>query len=143
LTCICHDVYSRLGQMRGKWLGSWKMSKGVEKMLHHMIQPNADLRCTAPEVLEDPYWDAPLPISGQKKAARSGTPEKSNLHNVVPPWSSRRTSKAQRPERQQTEKKHADKENAPSPTHNPKKAPARQRVLSGTDGELYLSHSVI
>jgi hypothetical protein len=126
--------------MRGKWLGSWKISKGIEKMLHRMIQPNADLRCTAPEVLEDPYWDAPLPVSGQKKVASSGTPEKLNPRNVVPPWSSRRTSKAQRSERQQVEKKHDDKENAHSPTYNSKKTPARHRVLSGTDGEPDLSH---
>jgi serine/threonine-protein kinase GIN4 len=126
--------------MRGKWLGSWKMSKGIEKMLHRMIQPNADLRCTAPEVLQDPYWDAPLPTSVQKKAASSGTPEKSNSRNVLPPWSSRRASRAQQPERQQTEKKYGDKENAPSPTHNSKKALGRQRVLSGTDGELNLSY---
>jgi serine/threonine-protein kinase GIN4 len=126
--------------MRGKWLGNWKMSKGVEKMLHRMIQPNADLRCAAPEVLQDPYWDAPLPTSVQKKAASRGTPEKSTSRNGIPPWSSRRASRAQQPERQQTEKKHEDKENAPSPTHNSKKVLGRQRVLSGTDGEFNLSH---
>jgi serine/threonine-protein kinase GIN4 len=122
--------------MRGKWLGSWKMSKAAEKMLHRMIQPNADLRCTAPEVLEDPYWDAPLPALGQKKAASSGTPEKPKSRNVVPPWSPRRASKAQQSEREQT-RKHDDKENVPSPRPNSKKAPVRQRVLSGTDGGLY------
>ena len=114
------------------------MSKGVEKMLHRMIQPNADLRCTVPEVLQDPYWDASLPASGQKKGASSGTPEKANPRNVIPPWSSRRASKAQQHKREQTEK-HDDKENAPSPSSNSKKAPARQRVLSGTDGELYFA----
>ncbi|KAH9018434.1 kinase-like domain-containing protein [Lactarius pseudohatsudake] len=43
------DYWART--MRGKWLGSWKMSKGIEKMLHRMIQPNADVRCTAPDAL--------------------------------------------------------------------------------------------
>jgi len=126
--------------MRGKWLGSWMMSKGMEKMLHRMIQPNADLRCTAPEVLQDPYWDASLPASGQKKGASSGTPEKSNSRNVIPPWSSRRSSKAQQHKRERAEK-HDDKENAPSPSPNSKKVPVRQRVLSGTDGELCCSLS--
>jgi hypothetical protein len=116
------------------------MSKDVEKMLHRMIQPNADLRCTAPEVLQDPYWDASLPASGQKKGASRGTPEKLNSRNVIPPWSSRRASKAQPHKREQTEK-HGDKENAPSPSPNSKKAPVRQRVISGTDGELCSSFS--
>jgi hypothetical protein len=119
--------------MRGKWLGNWKMSKGAEKMLRRMIQPNADLRCTAPEVLQDPYWDASLPAPGHKKPASSGTPDKSKSYNGVPPLSSRRGSRAQQPEREQT-KKYGDKENSPITTPNSKKAPARQRVLSGTDG---------
>ena len=116
------------------------MSKGVEKMLHRMIQPNADLRCAAPEVLQDPYWDASLPASGQKKGASHGTPEKSNSRNVIPPWSSHRSSKVQQHKRERAEK-HDDKENAPSPSPNSKKAPVRQRVLSGTDGELCCSLS--
>lgn len=123
----------RGAQMRGKWLGSWKMSKGAEKMLRRMIQPNADLRCTAPEVLQDLYWDAPLPASGHKKSASSGTPDKSKSYNGASPLSSRRGSRAQRPEREQT-KKYNDKENLPITVPNPKKTPARQRVLSGTDG---------
>ena len=48
-------ILTTRGQKRGKWLGNWKMSKGAEKMLRRMIQPNADQRCTAPEVLQDPY----------------------------------------------------------------------------------------
>ncbi|KAH9990040.1 kinase-like domain-containing protein [Russula vinacea] len=125
------DYWART--MRGKWLGNWKMSKGAEKMLHRMIQPNADLRCTAPEVLQDPYWDASLPAPGHKKPASSGTPDKSKTYNGVLPLSSRRGSRAQQPERKQT-KKYGDKENSPITAPNPKKSPARQRVLSGTDG---------
>jgi hypothetical protein len=127
--------------MRGKWLGSWKMSKGAEKMLHRMIQPNADLRCTAPEVLQDPYWDASLPAPGHKKPASSGTPDKSKSYNDVPPPSSRRGSRTQQPERERT-KKYDDKENSPT-VPNPKKAPARQRVLSGTDGLLLRFLSIV
>ncbi|KAH9997420.1 hypothetical protein BJV74DRAFT_883424 [Russula compacta] len=108
------DYWART--MRGKWLGSWKMSKGVEKMLHRMIQPNPDLRYTAPEVLQDPYWDSPLPSPGNKKAASSGTPDRPlKSRNVVSPWSSR--------------------QNASMIVSNSKKAPTRQRVLSGTDAK--------
>ncbi len=32
------------------------MSKGMEKLLRRMISPNADLRCTASEAMQDPYW---------------------------------------------------------------------------------------
>ena len=120
--------------MRGKWLGSWKMSKGAEKMLRRMIQPNADLRCTAPEVLQDTYWDASLPAPGHKKPASSRTPDKSKSHNGGSPLSSRRASKVQQAEREQTKRRHHDKENSPITVPNPKKAPSRQRVLSGTDG---------
>ena len=102
-------------------------------MLRRMIQPNADQRCTAPEVLQDPYWDASLPAPGHKKPASSGTPDKSKTYNGVLPLSSRRGSRAQQPERKQT-KKYGDKENSPINAPNPKKSPARQRVLSGTDG---------
>lgn len=42
--------------LRGKWVGSWTMSKGMEKLLRRMISPNADLRCTASEAMQDPYW---------------------------------------------------------------------------------------
>ncbi|KAI0291220.1 hypothetical protein B0F90DRAFT_389811 [Multifurca ochricompacta] len=124
------DYWART--MRGKWLGSWKISTSVEKMLRRMIQPNADLRCTAPEALKDPYWDAPLSISGQNKAA-GGSPDKLKTRNVIPSWSARRESKIQRPECERTEKKHEDKENAPVTPPHSKKGPVRQRVLSGTD----------
>ena len=43
MLCLIREM-----QMRRKWLGSWKKSKGAEKMLRRMIQPNANLRCTAP-----------------------------------------------------------------------------------------------
>ena len=125
--------------MRGKWLGSWKMSKGVEKILHRLIQPNADLRCTAPEALQDPYWDLPLPASGHKRAV--GPRDKSQSRGIISPLSSRRASKAQQSERERPERKQDDKENAPvtTTTPNSKKGPARQRVLSGTDGEFFFS----
>ena len=103
-------------------------------MLRRMIQPNPDLRCTVPEVLQDPYWDASLPAPGHKKLASSGTPDKSKSNNGASPLSSRRAFKVQQAEREQTKRKHYDKENSPITVPNPKKAPSRQRVLSGTDG---------
>lgn len=32
------------------------MSRGLEKLLRRMILPNADLRCTAAQAMEDEYW---------------------------------------------------------------------------------------
>lgn len=37
-------------------MGSWKMTTGIEKLLRRMIDPNADLRCTASVAMKDPYW---------------------------------------------------------------------------------------
>ncbi|KAN0135253.1 hypothetical protein V8E53_006818 [Lactarius tabidus] len=116
--------------MRGKWLGSWKMSKAIEKTLHRMIQPNADVRCTAAEALGDPYWDAPLPAP--KKSASSGTPDKAKPRNVTSAKSSRQVSKGQPTERKRAERRDEDKENTPVTTPNVKKNPVRQRVLSGS-----------
>ncbi|KAG6914867.1 hypothetical protein DXG01_014842 [Tephrocybe rancida] len=42
--------------LRGKWVGEYRMSKGIERMLRRMIAPNADLRCTATQVMNDSYW---------------------------------------------------------------------------------------
>src|SRR5882762_7300842 len=46
-------------QLRGKWVGTWKMSKGAEKLLKRMIAPNADLRCNATAAIADTYWTGP------------------------------------------------------------------------------------
>ncbi|KAI0260657.1 hypothetical protein BC834DRAFT_973256 [Gloeopeniophorella convolvens] len=119
--------------MRGKWLGTWKMSKGVEKMLHRMIQPNADLRCNAPDALLDPYWETPLPEPGNKKASNSTTSDSPKLRDIISPWSPRQPSKGQQLERGRPERKREGKENAPAAVATPKKEGARQRVLSGTD----------
>ncbi|KAF5389193.1 hypothetical protein D9757_003418 [Collybiopsis confluens] len=42
--------------LRGKWVGTWKMSKGMEHLLKRMLSPNADLRCNADEAMKDIYW---------------------------------------------------------------------------------------
>ncbi|KAG6891525.1 hypothetical protein C0992_005060 [Termitomyces sp. T32_za158] len=43
-------------ELRGKWVGEWRMSKSVERMLRRMIMPNADLRCTVTQAMNDQYW---------------------------------------------------------------------------------------
>jgi len=43
--------------MRGKWVGQYSVSQPVERLLKRMIVPNADLRCTAAEIMGDVYWD--------------------------------------------------------------------------------------
>ncbi|KAF8879082.1 kinase-like domain-containing protein [Gymnopilus junonius] len=45
--------------LRGKWVGTWDFSKGMEKLLHRMIAPNADLRCTATHAIADSFWQTP------------------------------------------------------------------------------------
>jgi serine/threonine protein kinase len=44
--------------VKGKWIGKWEgmMSKQCEKALKRMTLPNADLRVTAADVLNDPYF---------------------------------------------------------------------------------------
>ncbi|KAF9568731.1 kinase-like protein [Agrocybe pediades] len=42
--------------LRGKWLGTWNFSKGMEKLLRRMVAPNADLRCTASQAMKDSFW---------------------------------------------------------------------------------------
>jgi serine/threonine protein kinase len=118
--------------MRGKWQGSWKMSKDAEKILYRMIQPNADQRCTAPEALQDPYWDLPSPTSAHKPG---GIPCRSRSRDAISPSSSRRVFKTRQSGRKHAEVNQIDKENVPITAPNMKKGPGRQRVLSGTDGE--------
>ncbi|KAH6912813.1 CAMK/CAMKL/MARK protein kinase [Coprinopsis sp. MPI-PUGE-AT-0042] len=42
--------------LRGKWMGTWAGTPGMEKLLRRMMAPNADLRCTAAQALSDRYW---------------------------------------------------------------------------------------
>ncbi|KAG7445820.1 kinase-like protein [Guyanagaster necrorhizus] len=59
--------------LRGKWIGSWRMSKGMEKLLHRMIAPNADLRCTASQAMQDPYWKTRKEEDPQHRRSSSNT----------------------------------------------------------------------
>ena len=53
LYCPC---FIRL-QMRGKWVGTYSVSNRVERFLKRMVVPNADLRCTAADLMVDAYWE--------------------------------------------------------------------------------------
>ncbi|KAE9394875.1 hypothetical protein BT96DRAFT_998101 [Gymnopus androsaceus JB14] len=61
--------------LRGKWVGTWKMSKGMERLLKRMLSPNADLRCTADEAMKDIYWvqvqqkDQPGQVNEHRRSA--------------------------------------------------------------------------
>ncbi|EGN98503.1 hypothetical protein SERLA73DRAFT_110041 [Serpula lacrymans var. lacrymans S7.3] len=57
--------------MRGKWVGTIKVkfSKSIEKLLKHMISPNADLRWTASEVLADVYWTMSIEKQGHSESS--------------------------------------------------------------------------
>ncbi|KLO07620.1 hypothetical protein SCHPADRAFT_859973 [Schizopora paradoxa] len=42
--------------VKGKWVGEWRMSKTAEKLIRRMISPNADIRYTAVDAMNDSYW---------------------------------------------------------------------------------------
>ncbi|KAI0061549.1 hypothetical protein BV25DRAFT_1916896 [Artomyces pyxidatus] len=103
--------------MRGKWVGTWKMSKGAERLLRRMIQPNADLRCNASEAMADAYWAQPKEPAApvHKKSASvsyvaSPSQDGSKLLDIISPWSTRRLSKDLKERKPKIAK--ADKENA-------------------------------
>ncbi|KZT28346.1 hypothetical protein NEOLEDRAFT_916115 [Neolentinus lepideus HHB14362 ss-1] len=76
--------------MKGKWVGAYKMSKSMERLLKKMILPNADLRITSSEAMEDPYWtkDLELPASTHKKTV-SGHTRSPSLADIISPFSTR------------------------------------------------------
>ncbi|KAH9936578.1 uncharacterized protein B0H18DRAFT_1113952 [Fomitopsis serialis] len=121
--------------LRGKWVGTWKMSRGLEKLLRRMVLPNADLRCTASQAMEDEYWvhkEAPPP-SHRKGASVSHAPSLSlglekdvfKFSDIISTWSPRsvaenikekdRESEKEREKekhrRERAKKRDADKEN--------------------------------
>ncbi|EPQ51083.1 hypothetical protein GLOTRDRAFT_133405 [Gloeophyllum trabeum ATCC 11539] len=82
--------WARTASMKGKWIGTWKMSKAMERLLKRMVLPNADLRCTSSDAIEDPYWtkDPDLPASTHKKTA-SGHVRSPSLADIMSPFSTR------------------------------------------------------
>ncbi|KAJ6461646.1 hypothetical protein DFH09DRAFT_582339 [Mycena vulgaris] len=81
--------------LRGKWVGSWKMSKAIEKLLRRMISPNADLRCTASDAMNDPYWRQVKESAALHRRSSSYTSsvvfekDSSKLVNTLSPWSAK------------------------------------------------------
>ncbi|KAL4250578.1 Serine/threonine-protein kinase ATG1 [Abortiporus biennis] len=80
--------------LRGKWVGTWKMSQEMEALLRKMILPNADLRCTASDAMKDPYWKIPLRSetdhikkAHRKSASMSIELSVSKILDAIPPWS--------------------------------------------------------
>ncbi|KAH8824981.1 hypothetical protein DL96DRAFT_1467433 [Flagelloscypha sp. PMI_526] len=89
--------------LKGKWVGEWTISPGVEKLLRRMISPNADLRCNATDASLDAYWKTPLPSpqqlqkissvstvvfekdSAKLRAAATPTRTRANKENLVSP----------------------------------------------------------
>ncbi|KIK69680.1 hypothetical protein GYMLUDRAFT_34080 [Collybiopsis luxurians FD-317 M1] len=70
------DLHKYWGRtLRGKWVGTWKMSKGMERLLKRLLSPNADLRCTADEAMKDIYWaevqqkDQTRPVNEHRRSA--------------------------------------------------------------------------
>lgn len=55
-------------------MGSYSISKAVERFLKRMIVPNADLRCTTTELLLDGYWENPSSPMINVKAGHSKCP---------------------------------------------------------------------
>jgi serine/threonine-protein kinase GIN4 len=45
------------------------MSRAAEKLIRRMVAPNADVRCLAPEALDDPYWVPKEALKAVQKAA--------------------------------------------------------------------------
>ncbi|THH18203.1 hypothetical protein EW146_g2746 [Bondarzewia mesenterica] len=100
--------------LRGKWVGTWKMSKSAERLLRRMIQPNADLRCMATDVMADSYWTEykDAVVSSHRKSASVSyvaSPlslvvgkDSAKLIDIISPWSTRRLSKDQREKERKT-----------------------------------------
>ncbi|KAF7314512.1 Protein kinase domain-containing protein [Mycena kentingensis (nom. inval.)] len=78
--------------LRGRWVGSWKMSKGMERLLRRMISPNADLRCGSSEAMNDSYWRPPREAETSHRRSASYTSSvvfESDLSKLVSPQSNK------------------------------------------------------
>ena len=78
--------------MRGKWVGTWQISKEIEKLLHRMISPNADLRCTAIQAIADPYWQISRKESPSHSQFSCYLPSELNSYLILSERSSSHTS---------------------------------------------------
>ncbi|KAK2465369.1 hypothetical protein APHAL10511_002723 [Amanita phalloides] len=72
--------------LRGKWVGTWKMSQGFERLLRRMVAPNADLRCTATGAIADEYWNHRTILNTHRRSASCNTSSLSfdrDLANII------------------------------------------------------------
>ncbi|CCM06214.1 uncharacterized protein FIBRA_08459 [Fibroporia radiculosa] len=112
--------------LRGKWVGTWKMSKGLEKLLRRMVLPNADLRCTASEAMLDAYWSQDAALKSHRKSSSISHAPTLSLRlekdvamfsDVVPPWSPQEDV-SEKPTKEHARRdsidKEADRANSPS-----------------------------
>ncbi|OSX59648.1 hypothetical protein POSPLADRAFT_1075257 [Postia placenta MAD-698-R-SB12] len=117
--------------LRGKWVGTWKMTRDAEKLLRRMILPNADLRCMASEALLDGYWSPELLAPSHRKATSvSHAPSLSlglekdvfKFSDLIAPWSPRKTDKGK-------EKDNSKVEIVAKPTPTPATDEAQSRPV--------------
>ncbi|KAL0578154.1 hypothetical protein V5O48_003820 [Marasmius crinis-equi] len=101
--CLTHEDLEKYWSrtLRGKWIGSWKMSKGAERLLRRMLAPNADLRCTAAEAMKDIYWVPDSQSSHRKSSSYSSSivfeKDLSKLIDASTPWNSPSTDQLNSP----------------------------------------------
>lgn len=132
-------------------MGTWKMSKSIEKLLRRMVLPNADLRCNASQAMEDPYWtQTESPGHAHSKflvvaqcmrstmtylfAGKSASVSHSRstsltfegkLMDVVSPWSSRANKEKEKEKLNKDKTKAVGKENAIASKRDAQAASAR------------------
>lgn len=41
---------------QGIWIGTWKISSGIERLIRRMITPDPNVRCSASQAMADSYW---------------------------------------------------------------------------------------
>ncbi|KAK7469012.1 hypothetical protein VKT23_003508 [Stygiomarasmius scandens] len=89
--CLSQDDLQKYWSrtLRGKWVGTWKMSKGIERLIKRMLSPNADLRCTATEAMRDIYWMQDTSSSHRRSSSYTSTivfeKDLSKLADMTPP----------------------------------------------------------
>ncbi|THV03038.1 kinase-like protein [Dendrothele bispora CBS 962.96] len=89
--CLSQDDLQKYWSrtLRGKWVGTWKMSKGIERLIKRMLSPNADLRCTATEAMRDIYWMQDTTSSHRRSSSYTSSivfeKDLSKLANMTPP----------------------------------------------------------
>ncbi|KAJ6508433.1 hypothetical protein C8R45DRAFT_967415 [Mycena sanguinolenta] len=116
--------------LRGKWVGTWKMSKTMEKLLRRMISPNADLRCTATDAMNDPCWREESSHKRSSSYTSSIVFEKdmSKIGSPVSPWSTNAKENRSPPGLDSRERSLTKSKSQPKVTSSKIQVQARKRV---------------